>query len=173
MSITPPQMPPPGNSIQKTTTNSQHVNYNWTPGRAIFRYIDQSQGSDDYQGTTNNWAYIDFWSLLYWYYKTLTTNRSSNILNCCIYQAAADTLVNDFTWTHCASGLFNTAWFIHMLLLMRNMSQSPLHTVSRKHLVQPGNHSKTLNLSFIMWYCSSILRFTVSPIHKYRSEPPL
>ncbi len=24
---------------------------------------------------------------------------SSNILNCCIYRAAADTFVNDFTWT--------------------------------------------------------------------------
>ncbi len=82
--------------------------------------------------------------MLYCYYKTLTTNMSSNILNCCIYQAAADTLVNDFTWTHCVSGLFNTAWFIYMLLLMRNMSQSPLHTVSRKHVVQPRNHSKTL-----------------------------
>ncbi len=52
------------------------------------------------------------------YYKTLTTNMSSNIFNCCIYRAAADTFVNDFTWTHCASCLFNTAWFIFMLLLI-------------------------------------------------------
>ncbi len=52
------------------------------------------------------------------YYKTLTTNMSSNIFNCCIYGAAAYTFVNDFTWTHCASCLFNTAWFIFMLLLI-------------------------------------------------------
>ncbi len=43
---------------------------------------------------------------------------SSNIFNCCVYRAAADTFVNDFTWTHCASCLFNTAWFIYMLLLI-------------------------------------------------------
>ncbi len=89
------------------------------------------------------------------YYKTLTTNMSSNIFNCCVYRAAADTFVNDFTWTHCASCLFNTAWFIYMLLLIgltflthrpnkRKVSQTPLHTVSRKHLVQPRNRSKTL-----------------------------
>ncbi len=52
------------------------------------------------------------------YYKTLTTNMSSNIFNCCVYRAAADTVVNDFTWTHFASCLFNTAWFIYMLLLI-------------------------------------------------------
>ncbi len=52
------------------------------------------------------------------YYKTLMTNMSSNIFNCCLYRAAADTVVNDFTWTHCASCLFNTAWFIYMLLLI-------------------------------------------------------
>jgi len=56
--------------------------------------------------------------MLYFYYKTLTTNMSSNIFNCCVYRAAADTFVNDFTWTHCASCLFNTAWFIYMLLLI-------------------------------------------------------
>ncbi len=89
------------------------------------------------------------------YYKTLTTNMSSNIFNCCLYRAAVDTFVNDFTWTHCASCLFNTAWFIHMLLLIgltslthppnkRKLSQTPLHTVSSKHVVQPGNRSQTL-----------------------------
>ncbi len=52
------------------------------------------------------------------YYKTLMTNISSNIFNCCVYRAAADTFVNDFTWTHCTSCLFNTAWFIHLLLLI-------------------------------------------------------
>ncbi len=81
------------------------------------------------------------------YYKTLTTNMSSNIFNCCVYGTAADTFVNDFTWTHCASCLFNTAWFLYMLLLIgltflthhqtrENVSQTPLHTVSRKHDVQ-------------------------------------
>ncbi len=52
------------------------------------------------------------------YYKTLTTNMSSNIFNCCVYRAAANTFVHDFNWTHIASGLFNTAWFIYMLLLI-------------------------------------------------------
>ncbi len=88
------------------------------------------------------------------YYKTLMTNMSSNIFNCCVYRAAANTL-KDFTWTHCASCLFNTAWFICMLLLIgliflthptnkKKVSQTPLHTVSRKHVVQPGNRGKTL-----------------------------
>ncbi len=27
-------------------------------------------------------------------------------------------ILNDFTWTHCASGRFNTAWFIYTLLLI-------------------------------------------------------
>ncbi len=31
------------------------------------------------------------------YYKTLTTNMSFNIFNCC--ELAADTVVNGFTWT--------------------------------------------------------------------------
>ncbi len=52
------------------------------------------------------------------YLKSLTTNMSSNILNCCVYRAAADTFINDFTWIHCASCLFNTARFIFMLLLI-------------------------------------------------------
>ncbi len=52
------------------------------------------------------------------YYKTLTANMSSNIFNCSVYWAAADTFVNDFTLTHCASCLFNTVWFIYMLLLI-------------------------------------------------------
>ncbi len=43
---------------------------------------------------------------------------SSNIFNCCVYRAAADTFINDFTWTHCASCVFNTAWFIYTLLLI-------------------------------------------------------
>ncbi len=86
------------------------------------------------------------------YYKTLTTNMSSNIFNCCVYRAAADTF-NYFTWTHCASCLFNTAWFIHMLLLigLTLMTHSPNKrkcisylSVSRKHVVQPVNRSKTL-----------------------------
>ncbi len=54
---------------------------------------------------------------------------------------------------------------------------------------QPGNHSKTFRtswsldmpqvsmgnmaLSFRRWNCSSILRITVSPLHKYRSKPSL
>ncbi len=38
--------------------------------------------------------------------------------NCCVYRAAAGTFVNDFTWTHCASCVFNTARFICMLLLI-------------------------------------------------------
>ncbi len=52
------------------------------------------------------------------YYKTLSTNMYFNIFICCVYRAAADTVVNDFTWTHCASCLFNTWWFIFMLLLI-------------------------------------------------------
>ncbi len=52
------------------------------------------------------------------YYKTLKTNMSSNIFNCCVYWAAADTFVNYFTWTHCAYCVFNTAWFIYTLLLI-------------------------------------------------------
>lgn len=39
---------------------------------------------------------------------------SYNIFYCCVYQAAADTFVNDFTWTHCVSCLFNAAWFIYI-----------------------------------------------------------
>ncbi len=65
-------------------------------------------------------------------------------------------ILNDFTWTHCASGIVNTAWFIYMFLLIgltflthppnkRKVSQTLLHTVFRKHVVQPGNHSKTLD----------------------------
>ncbi len=76
------------------------------------------------------------------YYKT-------HIFNCCVYRAAADTFVNDFTWTHCASCLFNTAWFIYMLLLigltfLTHPPQektylkprcTPLHTVSNPETV--------------------------------------
>ncbi len=59
-------------------------------------------------------------AMLYnWATGTLTTNMSSNVLNRCVYRAAADTFVNDFTWTHYASGLFNTTWILYMLLLMR------------------------------------------------------
>ncbi len=32
-----------------------------------------------------------------WYYNTVKTNMSSSIFNCCVYRAAADTFVNDFT----------------------------------------------------------------------------
>ncbi len=42
-------------------------------------------------------------------YKTFTTNMPSNMFNCCVYRAAADTL-NDFTWT--------PTRFILMLLLI-------------------------------------------------------
>ncbi len=88
------------------------------------------------------------------YYKTLKTNMSSNIFNCCVYRASADTL-NDFTWTHCAAisliprGLYTLCcwlgWhFWHTHQTRENVSQTPLHTVSKKHIVQPGNHSKTL-----------------------------
>ncbi len=89
------------------------------------------------------------------YYKTLTTNMSSNIFNCCVYWAAADTFVNDFTWTHCASCLFNNAWFIYMLLLIgltflthppnkRKHISNPVAHRFQEHVVQPGNLSKTL-----------------------------
>ncbi len=99
-------------------------------------------------------------------YKTLTTNMSSNIFNCCVYRAAADTLVNDFTWTHCASCLFNTAWFLsccwlgwhfwHTHQTRANISQTPLHTVAQF----PGNmsfnpetvgHRVSLNLPQILY----------------------
>ncbi len=91
--------------------------------------------------------------MLYCYYKTLMTNMSSNILNCCVFRAAAYTFVNDFTWTQCASCLFNTAWFIFMLLLIgltflthlpnkRKLISNPIAHHFQE--VQPGNHSKTL-----------------------------
>ncbi len=85
------------------------------------------------------------------FYKTLMTNMSSNIFKCCVYRAAADTL-NDFTWIRCASCLFNTARFIfiysshfwHSHQTRENVSQTLLHTVSKKHVIQPRNRSKTL-----------------------------
>ncbi len=58
------------------------------------------------------------------FYKTLMTNMSSNIFNCCVYRAAADTL-NDFTWTHCARGLFNTVWFKHVAADWAEISDTP------------------------------------------------
>ncbi len=80
---------------------------------------------------------------------------SSNIFSCCVYRAAEVTL-NDFTWTHCASGLFNTVWFIYMLLLIGLIFSTltkqektylkprcTLHTVSWKNVIQPENRSKT------------------------------
>ncbi len=84
------------------------------------------------------------------YYKTLTSNMSFNIFNCCVYGAAADTVVNDFTWTHCASCLFNTAWFIHMLLLigLTFLTHPPN---KRKRISNPVAHRCTLfpvNMSF-------------------------
>ncbi len=88
---------------------------------------------------------------------------SSNIFNCCLYQAAADTY--DFTWTDCASCLFNTAWFIHVAAdwadifdtptKQEKTSQTLLHTVSSKHVVQPGNRSKTLSAVWA-WTCPSL-----------------
>ncbi len=73
------------------------------------------------------------------YYKTLTTNMSFNIFNCCVYRAAADTFVNDFTWTHCASCHFNTVWFIYMLLLigLTFLTHPPN---KRKHISNPFAH---------------------------------
>ncbi len=91
------------------------------------------------------------------FYKTLTTNMSSNIFNCCVYRAAADTFVNDFTWTHCASGLFNTARFIYMLLLIgltflthppnkRKHLKPRCTPLYRKHVVQLGNPMQNVGL---------------------------
>ncbi len=47
--------------------------------------------------------------------------------------------------------LFKTTWFIYMLLLIgwhfwhtHQTRENPFHTVSRKHVVQPGNRSNTL-----------------------------
>jgi len=40
------------------------------------------------------------------------TNMSCNILQ------DIKTRIKDFTWTHCASCLFNTAWCLYMLLLI-------------------------------------------------------
>ncbi len=72
-------------------------------------------------------------------------------------------MVNDFSWTHCASCLFNTTWFLHTLLLIgwhfwhthqtrETLSQTPLYTVSRKHVIQHGNQSKTLGLNVLQFY---------------------
>ncbi len=77
----------------------------------------------------------------------------SDIFNCCIYLAAAD-----FTWTHCASCLFNTTWFKYMLLLIGltflthppNKRKHISNPVSRKHVVKPGNVS--LNVPLLSFY---------------------
>ncbi len=70
-------------------------------------------------------------------------------------------ILNDFTWTHCASGRFNTAWFIYTLLLigltfLTNKQEKtylkpccmPLHTVSRK--------SKTLGVWAWIWCLGAV-----------------
>ncbi len=62
---------------------------------------------------TCSWEFI----LMLITFTFTTTNMSSNIFTCCVFRAAAVTFVNDFTWTHCVSSLFNTAWFLYMLLL--------------------------------------------------------
>ncbi len=49
--------------------------------------------------------------MLIWY-VTIKRLRQTCLLISSIVVYAADTFVNDFTWTHCASCLFNTAWFI-------------------------------------------------------------
>ncbi len=71
------------------------------------------------------------------YYKTLKTNLSSNIFNCCVYRAAADTFVNDFTWIHCASCLFNTSWFIYTLIGLTFLTHPPNR---RKRISNPVAH---------------------------------
>ncbi len=86
-------------------------------------------------------------------YVTIKLLRQTCLLISSIVVSCSGPVVNDFTWIHCASCLFNTEWFIHMLLLIgltflthppnkRNVSQTPLHTVSKKHVVQPENRSK-------------------------------
>ncbi len=57
-------------------------------------------------------------------------------------------ILNDFTWTHCASGLFNTAWFIYMLLLIGlthppNKTKNMLNPVAHHCTLFPGNMCST------------------------------
>ncbi len=71
---------------------------------------------------------------------------SSNIFSCCVYRAAADTFVNDFTWTHCASGLFNTAWFIHVAADWADIFDT--HTKQEKTYFKPCCTPFPGNMSF-------------------------
>ncbi len=57
-----------------------------------------------------------------------------------VYCSCSGHILNDFTWTHCGSGRFNTAWFIYTLLLIdifdkqtrENVSQTLLHAVAHR-----------------------------------------
>ncbi len=53
-------------------------------------------------------------------YVTIKLLRQTCLLipSIVVYTELQQTFVNDFTWTHCASCLFNTTWFIYMLLLI-------------------------------------------------------
>ncbi len=51
-------------------------------------------------------------------YVTIKLLRQTCLLISSIVASCSGHILNDFTWTHCASCLFNTAWFIHMLLLI-------------------------------------------------------
>ncbi len=69
---------------------------------------------------------------------------SSNIFDCSVYRAAADTSVKTslelIVW---AVSLIQRG-FWHTPQTRENASQTPLHTVSRKHVVQPRKNIKTL-----------------------------
>ncbi len=85
-------------------------------------------------------------------YVTIKLLRQTCLLISSIvaYTELQQTFVNDFTWTHCASCLFNTAWFIYMLLLigLTFLTHPPN---KRKHISNPVAHCCTLfpgNMSF-------------------------
>lgn len=79
---------------------------------------------------------------------------SSNTFNCCVYQAAVDTFVNNFTWTH-ASCLFNTIWFIYKLLL--NGLTFLTHPTNKRKLLSNTVAHRFLSVSHV-WHTSEVNR---------------
>ncbi len=93
-----------------------------------------------------------------------------------ISSIVAYTELHDFTWTHCAICLFNTAWFIHMLLLIgltywhthqarENLSQTLLHTVSRKLECAP-DLIKQCQVQVKSLYCDMHISCTMKYTHR-------
>ncbi len=81
-------------------------------------------------------------------YVTIKLLRQTCLLISLIvaYTELQQIFVNDFTWTHCASCLFNTAWFIHMLLLIGLTFDTP--TKQEKTYLKPRCTPFSGNMSF-------------------------